>query len=220
MIRFDPEHGWQDVLYLEAAWLGFSEDGQHMAVIGEGNRVYMWNMSKGAEVREYQVMPGLVANGLGATAVWSPDGQQFAYYSDYMYDTLLWHLNISGLWGTYQVLEEVDSICWSLDGRLLATTLFDAVILWTRKDGQYHQRQVLNVTNQSKCDPLAFSPDGMYLAGLVSYINNTRALHVWHQLNGAWSVSWVLMLSVERSAVFKWHPDSQRLAISTDGLPS
>ena len=219
--KFDTTHGWQEIQKTEADWLGLSGTGTEVALVGKGDRIHMWDISSSgvSDWKESQIMPNLKAD-LSYAAVWSPDGQRFAYCGGYAANTTLFRRNGSGLFEASQNLPDYfDMVSWSQDGRQLATSFDDSVTIWSLgDDGKYTKKHAWVVPGQGKCEKLSFSPSGSYLAGRVDNESNTGALHVWHSVEGHWSGDWQSVLSRDRPVDFKWHPGSQRLAVAEDGL--
>lgn len=107
--------------------VGFSPNGQFLAVSSDDNVLNVWDLGKvpGDKITEFHLPPG---QGLALELVFSPDNRTLATVSDNGVE--LWDVMLETKLHTLQSSERCTCITFSPDGRILAIGTIDGVYFW------------------------------------------------------------------------------------------
>jgi WD40 repeat protein len=159
--------------------LAFSPDGARLAAACD-DAVRVFEVSSGATSELRAELAGF------DTAAWSPDGRTIAagYFEPLV---VVFDAAAGALMQTLNpdIFDDEGRTCvlFAPDGRRLASTAYNSVILWSLPEaadtgGRKVPRKKLSVSGHAHIIDAAFSPDGRRLAGLAD-TEGASALHVW-----------------------------------------
>jgi WD40 repeat protein/serine/threonine protein kinase len=195
--------------------VAWSPDGQRLAS-GYGDTVKVWDAALEKEVLTLKGHMGQVG------VSWSPDGKQIASASAWLHvdpdprkrgrgEVRLWDVNTGKELFTLPVLDMVNAVSWSPDGKHIAGACGTGLgppgetRIWDASSGELvlslkgHTAAVLRVS---------WSPDSQHLATA-----GDSTVRVWDARTG--KEEWQLQ---KASAGVSWSPDGQRLAACSSGI--
>jgi WD40 repeat protein len=204
---------------VQDAGVAWSPDGHRLA-FGSGETVKVWDPASEKEVLTLQGHVGW--NQVGVS--WSPDGKQIA--SAFSWHGLdldtrkrlgrgevrVWDVNTGKELFTLPVLDKVNAVSWSPDGKHIAGACGIALVpgetrIWDASTGKL----VLSLKGHtSAVSGVSWSPDGQRLA-----TTGDGTVRVWDTRNG--EEEWQLQWGKGYMAGVSWSPDGQRLAACSDG---
>ncbi|MGE3803483.1 MAG: hypothetical protein AB7K24_02290 [Gemmataceae bacterium] len=189
--------------------VAFAPDGKTIASAGRDNRVCLWDVATGKEIRVF-------AHELSVESVaFSPDGKQLATASgDGVY---LWSVatgkQLRALKGDEN---EVLCVAFSPDGKFLASGGRREVRLWDLSKGQPRRLLKQDIAPDgfgSPCRSVAFSPDGKTLASGAE----DKLIHLWDVPTGKEIRS--LRGHTQRVLGVAFAPDGKSIASVGDTFP-
>ncbi|MDZ8108487.1 MAG: AAA-like domain-containing protein [Nostoc sp. DedQUE12a] len=160
--------------------VNFSPDGQQIVTGGGDGKVRLWDLSE-QQISELKVSPNILFN-----ATFSPNGKQLATAGN---DNMVRLFDLSGTKATseFDLLKDriiqfnryddqiVESVSFSPDGKLIATTEDGMMRIWNLSGKKIDEIK----PPKSKIDSAIFSPDGRFIAIVEEDFTSIKKLGLW-----------------------------------------
>ena len=184
----------------------WNPDGQYIASTGyDGVRI--WNAKSGSVVYKNNDGPTIKR-----CAAWSPDGSRFVWGSAFPECAIrIWEMKSGEVYILSGHTFSIDSICWSPDGKQIASTQGSSCRIWDSEKRECVTligegiAQLNNVTWNPKRDILATSR-----VGIIDSTTRLSAVTIWNPKNGE-QITQLLQDTLSESVAFT--PDGDKLIV-------